>query len=108
MFAIATGNVANGFQFIGPFATEEEANEYGDKMQVGNDGWWVVPMEAPAAVEPPPTKSIYMVVVDHLLEHGYYPCSTMEEVEQVKQNYMSSETEVYRCELIETNGLFLG
>ena len=55
-----------------------------------------------------PSKSMYLVVVDNLLEYGYHPCQTMEEVEQVKQNYMSSETEVYRCELVESNGLFLG
>ena len=108
MFAIATGNVADGFKFIGPFATADEANEYADDLRPMRDPWWIVPMEKPEAVEEPPPKSMYLVVVDNLLEYGYHQCQTMEEVEQVKQNYMSSETEVYRCELVESNGLFLG
>ena len=108
MFAIATGNVVDGFKFIGPFANAKEANQYGDNANIDSDGWWVFKMEPPTTVaEPPPAKSMYLVVVDHLLEHGYYPCQTQEEVEEVQQNYMTSETDVYRCELVEANGIFL-
>jgi hypothetical protein len=51
MFIIIHGSPLDGYQFIGPFETEDEAETWG-KMISGDDsplhGWWAV-----APVDPP-------------------------------------------------------
>lgn len=44
MFIVIVGNPIGGFEYEGPFATNEEACEYGNNHpDVGGD-WWVAPL----------------------------------------------------------------
>jgi hypothetical protein len=45
---LAYGNVSDGFGFIGPFATPNEAIEYAQDSRLDKDGsWHTVPLDKP-------------------------------------------------------------
>lgn len=47
---LVVGNPVDGLKFYGPFATRDEANEWGDTISREFD-WWVAPLaESPEAV----------------------------------------------------------
>lgn len=46
-FILITGNPVDGFTYIGPYATAEEASEEGDNGPLGGEGdWWVAPLQS--------------------------------------------------------------
>jgi len=46
-FVVITGNPVDGLDIYGPFATAEEANNWADCEQAGED-WWVAPLAGTA------------------------------------------------------------
>lgn len=45
LFTIITGNPVDGLTFVGPFADDQTAQEYGDRWCAGD--WWVADLEDP-------------------------------------------------------------
>jgi hypothetical protein len=45
MFAIMCGAPWDGFTFYGPFATNDEADEYQMKHLANQDFWWIVELK---------------------------------------------------------------
>jgi hypothetical protein len=43
---LIVGNPVDGLTFYGPFATADEANAAGERVQ---DDWWIAPLKAPDA-----------------------------------------------------------
>lgn len=50
MHIIIIGNPVDGFQFIGPFKTLDDAIEWESNVAIGAD-WWVAPIETTRAYE---------------------------------------------------------
>lgn len=45
MFIVISGNPVDGFVFIGPFQNEDQAAEYGDRIDDGD--WWIGKIDQP-------------------------------------------------------------
>jgi hypothetical protein len=45
---IVSGNPIDGFQFVGPFATSEDAVEFGNTLDRDTD-WWIAPLYPPVS-----------------------------------------------------------
>jgi len=43
-FVVVTGQIADGFSFVGPFATYEHACEYAGEL---GEAWWIEVIHAP-------------------------------------------------------------
>jgi hypothetical protein len=48
-WGVMYGNPLDGFRVVGPFATEDEADEYGGQFNLGHEPRWTVELEAPDA-----------------------------------------------------------
>ena len=48
-YIIAYGNPAEGFTYVGPFATFSEASEYTEDER--GDSWWIIELNAPANLD---------------------------------------------------------
>ena len=44
MFIIVAGNISEGFRFIGPFASFDDADEYSREVE---DTYWIASVEQP-------------------------------------------------------------
>ncbi len=44
-FILIKGNPVDGFEFVGPFPSNEDAMEHGDSVKTD---WWVAELEEPA------------------------------------------------------------
>lgn len=56
-YVVAFGTPADGFEYVGPFASGEDANEYGD-MWLGDHDWWAILLQQPATDTPMATCSV--------------------------------------------------
>lgn len=45
MFIVTYGNIVDGFFFVGPFESFEEARIFAEKL---DDGWHIVELQAPS------------------------------------------------------------
>ena len=45
-FAIAIGNPADGFTYVGPFVDYDVAQAHAEEMQSDNP-WWIISLESP-------------------------------------------------------------
>ena len=55
-YVLAFGTPADGFEYVGPFASGEDVNEYADRWLDGD--WWAILLQQPATDTPMATCSV--------------------------------------------------
>jgi hypothetical protein len=73
-YVVAFGSPADGFEYVGPFASGEDANEYGD-MWLGDHDWWAILLQAPA-----PDPGLYRCDICGEASTENTPCCTSDDL----------------------------